>query len=218
MEPHAQPPRCTLRGPVLPVAYENPLPHLQRWLRGDGQRLLALRCVASLGLRDAWLAAGFVRNLAWDRLHGYRDTTPLADLDLIHFDPDDLDPETDLRIEHTLRGMTGHLPWSVKNQARMHLRNGDDPYRDSRDAMSHWPEVQTAIGVRLRPGGGIEIITPFIQSGLLDLRVTPNPLHPRQEAFSERLREKGWLQRWPRLQVDTAPLGCLLHSSHFDDA
>ena len=68
-----------------------------------------------------------MRNLAWDRLHGYSDTTPLADLDLIHFDPDDLDPEADLRIEHSLRGMTGHLPWSVKNQARMHLRNGDAP-------------------------------------------------------------------------------------------
>ena len=83
--------------------------------------------------------------------------------------------------------------------------------------MSHWPEVQTAIGVRLRPGGGIEIITPFIQSGLLDLRVTPTPA-PAPGSLQRTPAGKGWLQRWPRLQVDTAPLGCLPHSSHFDEA
>lgn len=117
------PPALTRAGPA-PTAEPTPYPHLQRWIRADAQRLLALRCLASLGLKDAWLAAGFVRNLAWDRLHGYRRPTPLNDIDLIHFDPEQPDADADARIQAHLRQQAGHLHGSVKNQARMHLRNG----------------------------------------------------------------------------------------------
>ncbi|QZX86022.1 nucleotidyltransferase family protein [Metapseudomonas otitidis] len=168
--------------------------------------------MASLGLKDAWLAAGFVRNLAWDQLHGYRHPTPLNDIDLIHFDPDQPDAEADARIEAHLRQQAGHLRWSVKNQARMHLRNGDAPYRDSCDAMARWPEVETAIGVRLRSGGGIEIATPFVQTGLLALRLTPNLQHRHPHTFAERVQAKGWLRQWPRLQVEDLPRAGAWHA------
>jgi hypothetical protein len=31
----------------------------------------------------------------------------------------------------------------------MHLKNGDKPYQSALDALSKWPEVVTAIGVRV---------------------------------------------------------------------
>lgn len=198
-----QPPALIRAGPA-PTPEPTPYLHLQRWIRADAQRLLALRCLASLGLKDAWLAAGFVRNLAWDQLHGHRRPTPLSDIDLIHFDPDQSDAEADARIEARLRQQAGHLRWSVKNQARMHLRNGDTPYRDSCDAMARWPEVETAIGVRLRPGGGLEFRSPFPQYGLLRLRLTPNPRHPKPHLMAERARAKGWLEHWPALVLGQA--------------
>ncbi len=73
------------------------------------------------------LAAGFVRNLVWDRLHGLV-ATPFTDIDVIYFDPADLSRETENRYEAELRILAPEYPWSVKNQARMHLRNGDKPY------------------------------------------------------------------------------------------
>lgn len=174
---------------------------IESWLKADAERLRLLRVLADLQLPDAWLAAGFVRNLVWDRLHGHAESTPLADLDVIHFDATDCRPERDRSIEMTLAERAPGRPWSVKNQARMHLRNDDRPYRDCRDAMAHWPEMETALAARLTAEGELEVVSPFAQEGLLALHLTPNPWRPRPEAFRQRLATKGWLERWPRLQV-----------------
>jgi hypothetical protein len=48
-----------------------------------------------------------------------------------------------------LRARDDALGWSVKNQARMHERNADRPYRSASDAMMHSPETATAVGARL---------------------------------------------------------------------
>lgn len=180
----------------------NPLfARIERWLIADADRLYLLRTLANRHLPDAWLAAGFVRNLVWDRLHGHAESTPLADLDVIYFDAADCRPERDREIEALLAAQAPGWPWSVKNQARMHLRNGDRPYRDCRDAMAHWPEVETALAARLSAEGKLEVVSPFAQDGLLALHLTPNPWRPRPEAFRQRVATKDWLRRWPRLQV-----------------
>ena len=163
--------------------------------------MTVLDVLAKTQLPDAWLAAGFVRNLVWDRLHGYVEATPLADLDVIYFDPADCRPERDRDLERLLAERAPGWPWSVKNQARMHRRNDDPPYRDSLNAMARWPEVETALAARLTPVDDIEVVSPFAQSGLFALHLTPNPQRPRPEAFRQRLTSKGWLERWPQLQV-----------------
>jgi len=171
------------------------------WLGEDPVRCRLLAVLADLQLPDAWLAAGFVRNLVWDRLHGHAAATPLADLDVIYFDPADCRPERDRDIERALGARAPGWPWSVKNQARMHQRNDDAPYASSLDAMAHWPELETALAARLNAAGQIDVVSPFAQSGLFALHLTLNPWHPRPEAFRQRLATKGWLERWPRLQV-----------------
>lgn len=177
------------------------LPRVALWLVSDTARMPQLGVLAELQLTDAWLAAGFVRNLVWDRLHGHAEPTPLADLDVIYFDSADCRPERDRDIEKLLMERAPGWRWSVKNQARMHERNADAPYRDCLDAMAHWPEVETALAARLTPAGDIEVVSPFPQSGLFALHLTPNPHRPRPEAFRQRLATKGWLERWPQLQV-----------------
>lgn len=174
------------------------------WLGADPVRCRLLATLADLHLPDAWLAAGFVRNLVWDRLHGHAESTPMADLDVIYFDATDCQPGRDREIEALLAAQAPGWPWSVKNQARMHLRNGDRPYRDCRDAMAHWPEVETALAARLTAEGELEVVSPFAQEGLFALHLTPNPWRPRPEAFRQRLATKGWLERWPRLRIQTA--------------
>lgn len=171
------------------------------WLGEDPVRCRLLAVLADLQLPDAWLAAGFVRNLVWDRLHGHAAATPLADLDVIYFDPADCRPERDRDIERALGARAPGWPWSVKNQARMHQRNDDAPYASSLDAMAHWPELETALAARLNAAGRIDVVSPFAQAGLFALHLTPNPWRPRPAAFRQRLATKGWLERWPRLQV-----------------
>ncbi|MGS0942739.1 nucleotidyltransferase family protein [Pseudomonas luteola] len=176
-----------------------PMYRLPDWIAEDPLRCQVLACVAQLHLPDAWVAAGFVRNLVWDHLHGYTVPTPLTDIDVIYFDPVCRDPERDTELENRLRACVA-LPWSVKNQARMHKRNGDAPYHSSLDAMSYWVEMETALAARLLPGGQIKIVSPFVQHGLFKLHVTPNPKRYKPEAFRQRQHEKGWARRWPKLR------------------
>ena len=83
----------------------------------------------------------------------------------------------------------------------MHQRNDDAPYASSVDAMRYWVEVESALAVRLTAARQIEVINPFTQDGLFALHLTLNPWRPRPAAFRQRLTTKGWLERWPRLQV-----------------
>jgi uncharacterized protein len=88
-----------------------------------------LRSVEELALPDCWIGAGFIRNAIWDALHG---RTPhcalLNDVDVVFFDRANASTAFDAVIEDRLAARSPNLPWSVKNQARMHLRNGEEPY------------------------------------------------------------------------------------------
>ena len=165
-------------------------------------RTAMLAAVASLDLPDAWIAAGAVRNAVWDALHGYAAFTPLADVDVIWFDPARADQAVDRALENHLTAILPALPWSVKNQARMHERNGDPPYQGSLDAMRFWPETATALAARLSREGDIEIAAPFGLDDLLGLVLRPSPRFSSKMAlFHHRVVEKQWTRVWPRLRL-----------------
>ncbi|WP_447928822.1 nucleotidyltransferase family protein [Vreelandella sp. EE27] len=178
---------------------------LMAWLGQDRLRMQALRVAAGLGLRHWCLAAGFVRNLAWDKAHGFGSATPLNDIDLIYFDPQDTCPEKDRALELQLNRRMA-LPWSVKNQARMHTRNGDAPYGSCEDAMRHWVEVETAVGALLDERGRIRLVAPFGVAALFELTITLNPARPKPLALEKRIIEKGWQISWPKLVMQGLPV------------
>lgn len=161
----------------------------------------ALRVAALAGPAGGWLAAGFVRNAVWDALSGRApDTAYLADLDLVHHAAADPSPLAEARYERALRAARP-LPWSVRNQARMHARNGHAPYRSLAEALSHWPETATAIAVRL-VAGRIQVLAPFGVEDLLAMIIRPGPAHAADPAAPRaRLASKGWAARWPGLRV-----------------
>ena len=175
------------------------------WIRADVWRMEALRQARSLCLPDWCLAAGFVRNLVWDRLHGYSPSTPLNDIDLIYFDPAYFDSvhagkRADRKYEQRLQ-RASTLPWSVKNQARMHERHGHRPYESIEEALSVWVERETAVGVTLGDDDCLRLIAPFGVASLLAGRVTHNPRHGDREVFRHRVAAKGWQRRWPKLDI-----------------
>lgn len=176
---------------------------IKHWVRNDSGRMEALTVAAAQKLPDWCLAAGFVRNLVWDKLHDFSLSTDLNDIDLIYFDQEDVSVSRDQAIEGRLRD-DSQLPWSVKNQARMHDRNMDDPYTSTEDAMSFWVEVETAVGASLADDGEIILVTPFGVKPLFHHTITLNPKRPKRAEFEARISSKRWLQTWPRLVVKNA--------------
>jgi len=178
---------------------------LCQWMEADPLRMRALHIAADLDLPDWCIAAGFVRNLVWDKLHGFARPTPLADIDLIYFDPFQVGPVRDRELEAHLATVDPSLPWSVHNQARMHERNGDPQYTGTLDAMCHWVEMETAVGVRLNARHEVEVLSAFGLESLFAKKLTPNPRRRRMAEFCARLNRKNWLWTWPELQVEAMP-------------
>ncbi len=161
-----------------------------RWYRET------LQAARALGLPDWAIGAGFVRNAVWDRLSGLP-RTPLDDVDVLFFDPADTSRERETALEARLAAALPR-PWSVRNQARMHLRNGDAPYRSTEDAMRHWLETPTAVAVRLEADGSLAILAPFGLDDLLAMRGAPTPAgRAKPDQYRERMQAKDWPARWP---------------------
>jgi hypothetical protein len=186
----------------------NPAPPLRT--AGDIENLLEAHAdlhalllhVESLGLPDCWIGAGFIRNTVWDVLHGRDiDVARLNDVDVIFFHPSDPRKQREADLEHRLRALAPGAIWSVKNQARMHLRNGDAPYRGTFDAVAHWAETATAIAAR-SSRGKVEVMAPHGVSDLASLVVRPSPaFRHKMEVYRERVARKDWPSRWPRLTM-----------------
>lgn len=165
----------------------------------DALRVRALNSVASLKLPDWLIAAGFVRNTVWDYL--FNTKTPLADIDVIYHCKKDVSEKRDRLIEANLRSIEPLLPWSVKNQARMHIGNGDAPYLNTLDAMSYWPEKQTCIGVRISDDLKMQLQHCFPLSLQFSGEINRNPKRSA-EIFNQRIKNKGWLKNWPKLKIE----------------
>jgi uncharacterized protein len=167
----------------------------------DTWRMAALSAVAELGHPDIWIGAGFLRNAIWDRLHEFEKATPLNDIDVIYFDPSNIDLTYERTLEARLRAILP-APWSVKNQARMHAHNGDTPYDSLADAMCHWLETPTAVAIRLG-ASGLEILAPLGLGDLMAMTVRPTPhaLKSRLNAYSGRVAAKSWIAIWPKVRV-----------------
>jgi uncharacterized protein len=174
------------------AVYPPSAPKAHRRNRGDGV------FVHALGLPGCWIGAGFVKNAVWDYLHGLPASGSDGDVGVIWFDPHRAQPAEDDALEKRLRVMDAGVHWSVKNQSRMHVRNGDAPYASSAGALRFWPETATCVAARRTPDGGLGIAAPF---GLDDMvaRPTPRFSEAKRAIYLDRVARKQWLRRWPRL-------------------
>jgi hypothetical protein len=155
-----------------------------------------------------WLVgAGVIRTVVWDQLHGYAEPTPVADVDVAYFDPDDLSPERDRGVERQLRARCPDVPWEATNQAAVHTWYESafgiavEPLTSVEDAVATWPETAVCVGVRLLPDDEIAVIAPFGLDDLFGLVLRRNPRRVSLEQFRRRLEEKQIRVRWPRVRI-----------------
>lgn len=175
-------------------------------LQADVLRSECLHALREIALPQAMICAGFVRNLIWDSAHGFTSSTPLADVDVAWFDAVNTAPNLDVEIEFELQKRLPTVQWQVRNQARMHLRNDVAAYTSAIDAVQRFPETATCLAVSLNLND--EIIWE-VETGLADAWA----LHLRHHVHSglalsvaqQRITQKNWLMRWPRLQIHAEP-------------
>jgi hypothetical protein len=171
------------------------------WLRP------ALVAVRELGLPSWCIGAGAVRNLVWDRLHGYEYPSTLADIDVAYYDATDVSIDRDRRLERRLAAAYPAFDWDVKNQAGVHLwyeskfGRAVQPFESLYEAVASWPEIATSIGLTLRADDSIEVIAPHGLSDLFAMVVRHNPTRVSIETFRKRVQEKQYQTRWHRVTV-----------------
>ncbi len=174
-------------------------------IESDEWMMDILRVAKSLNLPDWWVCAGFVRTKVWDTLHGYDFRTPLPDIDVIYFDKNDVSEEKEKHHEKRLLELCPVEPWSVKNQARMHVINNMPPYANSTEAMSKFPETATAIGIKLDHDNQLQFAAPCGIQDLINLVVKPTPLYKKTaehaSIYENRLKQKNWQALWPNITI-----------------
>lgn len=171
----------------------------------DEWMMAILKSAKSLDLPDWWICAGFVRSKIWDTLHDFRVRTPIPDIDVIYFDPTNIDELAEKKLEEKLESLLPNIPWSVKNEARMHIRNNLPPYSCSVDAISKFPETATALGIKLGEKDNLILTAPCGIRDVINVEVKPTPYFletkERIEIYKDRITKKNWKSTWHMIKV-----------------
>jgi hypothetical protein len=174
---------------------------LRELIAGDAWRMRVLRAVRALDLPDWAIGAGFVRSRVWDWLSGDTSTTVPTDIDVLYYDAADLSPARETVLEGRLKEALP-APWSVTNQARMHIDNDDRPYASTEDALRHWLETPTAVAVRLSAADHVDILSPWGLDDLFTMTVRPTPSgRGKLGIYRRRIADKQWSRTWPGVRV-----------------
>ncbi|MED0964274.1 hypothetical protein COJ48_17190 [Bacillus cereus] len=175
------------------------------FIQNDPWMMNVLQMAKSLQLPDWWVCAGFVRSKIWDTLHNYEVRTATPDVDVIYYDSMQKDEAYEQLLETKLTNMDATIPWSVKNQARMHVVNKMLPYSSSVDAISKFPETATALGVTLDEKNNVILTSPCGIEDVLSLQVKPTPhfleTKERIHMYKKRVIKKNWQSKWPNITI-----------------
>lgn len=169
----------------------------------DSWRMDVLREAEKINLPNWWIGAGFLRNLVWDAIEGV-ESHPTRDVDLVYFNKENIDPETDWAYDKQLQSAYPNAEWEVRNQARMHYVNKFRPYTSAEDGIAHWVETATCVAVKLEKG----TFRYLFCHGTDDLfNLVARPISEFKEpdlisTFYERIEKKQWREKWPDLKIE----------------
>ena len=107
------------------------------------------------------MGAGFVRNKVWNHLSGRTgEGIDTKDIDFFYFDPNGNDEGADKKLSEEMQARTGFV-WEIVNQCYTHKWNNVPPYKSTEDAIAHWPETVTAIGVTIDRNNKLRLLAPY---------------------------------------------------------
>jgi hypothetical protein len=180
-------------------------------VRSSALLMRALDVARAVAPPDWLIGSGVIRNLVWDRLHGFDRPTTRKDVDLVFFDPAALGEEREQEVQDALAVKAGEIPWDAKNQAAVHLWYPDvfgvavEPLASSADAVATWPETATAVAVRLLPDDSLRVVAPCGLDDLFGLVCRRNPRRVTVEEYRRRVHSKRIAERWPMVTIVDEP-------------
>ena len=163
-----------------------------------------LRVARAVGPRDWAVAAGVVRTLVWDHLHGFESPSRLNDVDVLFFDPE---RPSEAEIESSLQRLSPAIDWDAKNQAFIHewyarkIEVEIAPYTSTEAGIAGFAETATAVGLRLEADDSMTVLAPLGLDDLFELKLRPSLDAPDPSYFEKRVTSKRWMEQWPRLEV-----------------
>jgi hypothetical protein len=159
----------------------------------------------SLDLPGSWLVAGCLFQTVWSIQAGRQPGTGIKDYDIFYFDPSDLSESAEVQVQARADTLLGDLGVVVEvaNQARVHLWYPSHfglrypPLTSSEDGIGRFLVLETCVAVRPN-----DCFAPYGLSGLYKGTLTPNPLTPYAQLFSQKVFN--YRQRWDWLEVQEA--------------
>jgi uncharacterized protein len=176
-----------------------------KMIKEDKWMMDILQAAKTLKLPDWWICAGFVRSKIWDTLHGFQQRTTIPDVDVVYFAKDNIDEAVEKELENKLSEILPGVPWSVKNEARMHIVNNIPPYTCTVDAISKFPETATALGVKLDEDDNLILTAPHGVEDAIQMEIRPTPHFKTSREltalYEKRIIKKNWPAIWQQVKV-----------------
>ena len=152
------------------------------------------------------LVPGAVAQTVWNARLGYSSDLGIRDVDIVHFDAENLAAESEREEEQRIRSLFASLTvrFDVKNEARAHLwYEAWFGYpialdRSTEEAIATFPTTATAIGVRLADGR-LEISAPFGLTDLCCLVVRSNKTQINARTYQAKVSR--WWTHWSALDI-----------------
>ena len=159
-----------------------------------------------VALPNGWIVAGVIVQSYWNSVHELPPLHGINDVDIIYFDPSELDEAPESRHALRIGGIFDNLGvrFDVKNEARVHewyesrFGYAIEPYASSEDAIDTFPTTAGSVGIR-PAGDAIETYASFGFDDLLNLVVRPNKRQITREIYTEKVLR--WRALWPLLKI-----------------
>lgn len=178
----------------------------EEFVRSQPYMMSVLEHARLINLPDWWIGAWFLRNPVRDLYHHQAIVDFGTDIDLVYYNSVKFAPEDDRAFDEYF---TQKMPWTnrnVRNQARMHLKNWDEPYLNTRDWIAHRNETATSIAIKLNHDDTFSRYAAYWRDDLWNCicRPTPSNFKEKADVYRQRRIDKSNRQtRRPQLHIIT---------------
>lgn len=175
---------------------------LEAIVRSDPDLMSVLQCLRGAALPQWRLVSGCLYQTVWNVLTNRPRGTGIQDYDVIYFDAGDPSWEAE---DAVIRNVTADLPLQIRNQARVHLwyeKHFAVPYLplpSADSAMTRYPVIAGAVGVRMESDGRLDIAAPFGLDDVFGMVMRANPACPHPPTFAAKVARAR--QIWPEVTV-----------------
>jgi hypothetical protein len=157
---------------------------------------------------QCYIGAGAITQTVWNILTNRPVNYGIADIDMVFYNPRNVEEEYERKIVEHLRQVLREYPFwlDVKNEARVHLwyreKFGYDiePYKSIEAAIDTWPTTATSLGIRMISEQCWEIYAPFGLKDIFDMKIIANNRQITKDIYDAKVRK--WTQKWPELKIE----------------